>query len=142
MAKTAGYVLPLEAATAEEYTTFAGVPGRFLPGVLLSAHQMGLDEEEIDRLIADGNLPLQKRPMTEADATAEIDRGDNFAPSTEGGVPLPVDPKQLQALSHAELDAAAAQMGVEAAGTKAEKAETLVDAGASIEVIADTGGEV
>ena len=128
--KMVGYVLPKDGVVADNHVVFGGFPGRFLPGEPLSLQQLGLeDESAADALIKDLALPLQKVEMSRRAAEAEVFKGDEHRPSTFGEEPLPVDPAELEALSHKELDALADGAGLSPEGTKAEKAEVLAEAG-------------
>jgi hypothetical protein len=133
-----GYVLPEEASAVQDYQTFPGFPGRFFPGTPLSLQQLGLDDEDAaDEMLAELGLPLEKVSMSEEEAEAEIDRGDDFKPSSLGGEELPAEaapeeaPKALADMTHDELDALAAAHSVEfAAGlNKQEKIDLLTAAG-------------
>lgn len=127
-----GYVFSQESTSSEDLHTFPGFPGRFMPGVPLSLVHLGISEDEADDAIERLSLPLQKVSMTDAEATAEIDRGDNFAPSGGEEVRQEAVAEDLATgLSHADLDALAEEHGVTfvANMNKAEKAAKLAEAG-------------
>jgi hypothetical protein len=75
--KETAYVLPDEPGAIQEYQSFGGFPGRFLPGEPVSVSSLGLDAKTAAALVKDLGLPLKKtsvavEPTPQTENEAEV----------------------------------------------------------------------
>jgi hypothetical protein len=120
--KEAAYVLPDEPGAIQEYQSFTGFPGRFLPGQPVNVSSLGLDAETADRLVEELGLPLEKTTAV-PEKTAQTENVAEVQEALTKGAELIRSIPERETWAPSEVGEALERSPSEFPGLSAEEAE-------------------
>jgi hypothetical protein len=120
--KEVAYVLPEGPGSIQEYQSFGGFPGEWLPGQPVALSTLGLDADTAARLVEEMGLPLEKTTAT-AESTPQSENAAEVQASMTAGAELIRSVPEAETWAPSEVGEGLERSVSEYPGLSAEEAE-------------------